>query len=81
MHGRLYYKEPFGYDGDDGDSVCVDLLTGEEIWRRDDLPALSFGYYYAYENPNQHGVVPAGTLFTNNFARAFDPISGDEMSA
>ena len=80
MHGRLYYKEPFGYDGDDGDSVCVDLLTGEEIWRRDDLPALSFGYYYAYENPNQHGVVPAGTLFTNNFARAFDPISGDEMS-
>ena len=25
---------------------------------------------------NQHGVIPNGLLFTQNFARAFDPMTG-----
>lgn len=65
MHGRLYYQQPLGHSGNGGGYVCVDLRTGEEIWRRDDLnawvngsliPAPSFGQLYSFETENQHGV-------------------------
>ena len=79
MHGRIFYREPFGLSGAAGDTVAVDLRTGEEIWRRDDLPTLSFGYYYDADTPNQHGVFYEGMLFTSNFGRAFDPRTGDPL--
>lgn len=84
MYGRIYYEEPFGISGNRGDVVCVDLRTGEEIWRRDDLPTLEFGYYYDADTPNQHGVFYEGILFdssgfgTENW-RAFDPRTGDPL--
>ncbi|MEM4733493.1 MAG: hypothetical protein QXD70_03085 [Candidatus Bathyarchaeia archaeon] len=65
MHGRLYYQQPLGHSGNGGGYACVDLRTGEEIWRRDDLnawvngsliPAPSFGQLYSFETENQHGV-------------------------
>lgn len=33
MDGRLYYRESNWYSASPGDYVCVDLLTGQEIWR------------------------------------------------
>lgn len=77
MYGRLFYREPVGQAAQAGDTVCVDLRTGQEIWRRNDLPTLSFGYTYDAETPNQHGVVYNGILFSNNFAQAFDPRTGN----
>jgi outer membrane protein assembly factor BamB len=79
MYSRLYYQEPLGLTGTGGPTVCVDLRTGEELWRRTDLPSLSFGYYYDADLPNQHGVFYEGLLFTANFARAFDARSGNPL--
>ena len=81
VYGRLYYKEPisFGGRGDTpGDTVCVDLRTGQEVWRRSDLPALSFAFIYDLETPNFHGVYPA-ILFTSNFGQAFDAATGTPL--
>jgi hypothetical protein len=63
MYGTLYYQEPYGNSGNGGDYVAVDLRTGEELWRLSDPEYVpSFGYLYAYESPNQHGVLPNGAL-------------------
>jgi hypothetical protein len=59
MDGKLFYTEPLGYSGTTGGPTkCVDLRTGEELWSRTDVPALSFGYLYAYDDMNYHGVWP-----------------------
>ncbi len=78
MNGRLYYDEPYGNSGSGGDYVAVDLRTGEEIWRTNTtgIGVPSFGYLYAFDSPNQHGILPNGLLFTNNFQRSYDPRTG-----
>jgi hypothetical protein len=78
MYGKLYYQEPYGNSGSGGDYVAVDLRTGQEQWRANTTSAgvPSFGYLFAYDDPNQHGILPNGLLFTNNFARAYDPSTG-----
>ena len=54
--GKLYYTEPVNFIGAvTGATVCVDLRTGEEYWRRTDVPALSNAIVYDVQNPNQHG--------------------------
>jgi outer membrane protein assembly factor BamB len=79
MYGRLYYQAPLGNAGTGGPVMCVDLRTGETLWSRTDIPAPTFGYLYSYEMMNQHGAVPDGFLFTDSFARAFDPGTGTPM--
>jgi outer membrane protein assembly factor BamB len=78
MYGRLYTEIPYGNSGGGGGYMCVDLRTGETQWTLNTtgVGVPSFGYYYAYEMYNQHGVVPEGWLFTSNFARAVDPSNG-----
>ncbi|MBT0158716.1 PQQ-like beta-propeller repeat protein, partial [Candidatus Bathyarchaeota archaeon A05DMB-2] len=78
MNGRLYYQEPWGNSGSGGDYVCVDLRTGEELWRQNvtDAGKPVYGYLYSYDMMNQHGVIPNGWLFTINYARAYDPRTG-----
>jgi outer membrane protein assembly factor BamB len=76
--GMLVYKEPLSFAAATGATVCVNLFTGQEIWRRTDVPALSFGYIMDYETPNYHGVYPA-VLFTSSFARAFDAATGEPL--
>ena len=78
MYGRLYYQESYGNSGGGGDYVCADLRTGEELWRTNTtgIGVPSFGYLYAFDSGNQHGVLPEGLLFTSNFARSYDPSTG-----
>ncbi len=81
--GRLYYQEPLfsvgtGTRGTAGPTVCVDLFTGQEIWRRSDVPALSFAYVQDMENPDYHGVRPA-VLATTNFAQVYDAATGTNV--
>ncbi len=60
VNGRLYYTEPLSYlSASGGDTVCVDLRTGKEIWRSSTMGALSFAMIFDPENPNQHGVFNA----------------------
>ena len=56
MNGRLYFQLPLSHSGSGGGFICLDLMTGEEIWYRDDITP-SFGQLYNYESRNQHGVV------------------------
>jgi len=59
MDGKLFYTEPLGYSGTNtGATKCVDLRTGQVIWSKEDVPAISFGYIYAYHDMNYHGVWP-----------------------
>ena len=68
MHGRLLYQEPIAWAGTGGDWVCVDLKTGQEIWRNHTMSITpSFGYYYDWDDMNQHGVVNPGMIFGSNF--------------
>jgi hypothetical protein len=79
MMGKLYYTDPLSFSQTTGGPTkCVDLRTGEVIWSRTDVPALSFGYMYDVQDVNNHGVYPP-LLFTSNFARAFDAYTGNPM--
>lgn len=66
VNGRIYYQEPLGltgsagfFGGNAGPIVCRDLITGEKIWSRTDLPAPSFAYIQDMDTPDYHGVRPA----------------------
>ena len=78
MNGRLIYEVPYGDSEIGGGLKAVDLRTGETLWQTDNtgIGQPSFGYLYDFENPNQHGVLKNGLIFTNNFARAYDPTTG-----
>ncbi|MEM2081035.1 MAG: PQQ-binding-like beta-propeller repeat protein [Candidatus Bathyarchaeia archaeon] len=87
MYGRLFYELPYGNSGGGGGWICVDLRTGEEIWYNAQIGASgtglddpAFGYYYCYDDGNQHGILPIGLLFTSNFKNAYDPATGKPTS-
>jgi hypothetical protein len=70
MYGNLYYQEPYGNSGGGGDIVAVDLQTGQELWRVDPTASginlvPTFGYLYAFDTGNQHGVLPNGALIAS----------------
>jgi hypothetical protein len=76
INGYMYYTKPVTFTGlTSGETVCQDLRTGKIIWSSPVIPALSFGYIYDVDNPNQHGVFPP-ILFTSNFAQAYDAYTG-----
>jgi hypothetical protein len=79
INGYLYYTEPLAFTGPtSGPTDCVDLRTGQIIWSRSDVPALSFGYIFNLWDPDQHGAFPP-ILFTSNFAQAFNAYTGTPM--
>ena len=90
MYGRLYYEESWGNGASGGDYICVDLRTGEEIWRLDQADAgwigkPTFGYLYSYDTGNQHGIVPNGWLVVQSGRTTYtwgfyDPRTGKNAS-
>ncbi|XES76016.1 MAG: PQQ-binding-like beta-propeller repeat protein [Candidatus Bathyarchaeia archaeon] len=79
INGRLYYDLPLSNAKTGGGYVCVDLLTGEELWWQNwtsSLPA--FGQIYDYESINQHGVLPTGILWRTSGTtwEAYDSLTG-----
>jgi outer membrane protein assembly factor BamB len=85
INGILYYNEPRLFTGvssftgsNGGPTDAVDLRTGQLIWSRKDIPAISFALVYDHEDPDQHGIFPP-ILFTSNFARGFDAVTGDPV--
>ncbi|MEM3161821.1 MAG: PQQ-binding-like beta-propeller repeat protein [Candidatus Bathyarchaeia archaeon] len=53
ISGKLYYNIHAASEGPG--VICVDLRTGEQIWRNDTMPRIVFGQIFDYESPNQHG--------------------------
>lgn len=77
MHGRVYYQEPITWSGTGGAWVCVDLKTGQEVWRNKTMSAQpSFGWYVDYDDMNQHGIINPGIIWSNNFGTAIHPRYG-----
>jgi len=76
--GMLVYREPFESTGTAGDTVCVNLFTGQEIWRNSALPSFSFAYVQDMENPDFHGARPA-YLWTSNFGQVYDAATGKNV--
>ena len=97
LDGMLYYTEPISFAGVPGGlsgsaygpTDCVNLQTGQLIWSRSNIPALSFGYIYDVQDPNQHGVYPPIIFATSGGASlfgvfpltwmAYDAFTGDPM--
>jgi outer membrane protein assembly factor BamB len=87
INGKLYYSEAFSFQGGaNGPTVCVDLQTGQTIWRRTDVPNPTFGYIYDVQDPNQRGAYPpilisGGGLFPFGPStwRAFDAETGNAL--
>jgi hypothetical protein len=79
MDGVLIYTAPLGYDyngaGQGGGTYAVNLQTGQQLWYSASVPALSFGYIYDAQNPNQKGVEQP-ILFTSSFGQAYDAWTG-----
>src|SRR3990172_6587039 len=73
ISGILYYRQSLGHQGSGGGFIAVDLRTGEEIWRRDDILP-SKGQLFDFQSPNQHGTV-AGILYDSSW-RAYDALTG-----
>jgi hypothetical protein len=80
LNGILFYSLPNQNSGTGGGYVAVDLLTGEQLWYNSEITtAPTFAYLYGFNSENQHGVVPPGLLFTSNFARAYNPLTGKNV--
>jgi hypothetical protein len=80
LNGRLFYPLPNQNSGTGGGYMAVDLLTGEELWFSKDITSSpTFGYLYGFNSENQHGAIPPGLLFTNNFARGYHPLTGENV--
>jgi hypothetical protein len=87
LAGKLYYTEPvsfsntgYGFFGDPhdyGPTVCVDLRTGEVLWSRTDVPALSFGLLMDVQTQNEHGVCAPVLVVTHFFDPTWEGYDGD----
>jgi hypothetical protein len=79
LAGKIYYTDPVSFPGASaGATVCVDLQTGKEYWRRTDVPALTFGLVWDVQTPNQHGTYPPILVSrTGTTWRAYDAYTGN----
>ena len=79
IYGRLYYGLPKGNNGVGGGYVCVDIQTGEEIWRQNYVVDPSFAQLEWFDSPNQHGVIPSGYLWATSGSTwiAYDALDGN----
>ncbi|PVX23016.1 MAG: hypothetical protein CW691_11920 [Candidatus Bathyarchaeum sp.] len=78
LNGKLYYP-----DGSSRDAwqrvVCVDLHTGEELWRKTllDNRTIAFGQTFYWDSYNYHGVFDYLWVTAGSTWHAFDPFNGD----
>jgi hypothetical protein len=87
LDGMLYYTEPIGVsesggfmNPQTGPTDCVNLQTGQLIWSKTTVPALSFGYIYDMQNPDYHGVwQPMLVAVSGTSWLVFDADTGDAL--
>jgi outer membrane protein assembly factor BamB len=77
LNGRLYYSEPLANSASAGDYVCVDLQTGQEVWRQNYGVKPTFAQVFDYETQNQHGAVSYLFAVSGTTWIAYEPKSGD----
>ncbi len=78
MNGRLYYPLPRANSPSGNGYACVDLRTGEEIYKSD-MSVPSFGQIEWFDSENQHGA-HAYLWYTSGTTRMiYDPIDGRNL--
>ncbi len=84
MQGRLYYPLPLsdsilGGMGATlgGGYACIDLQTGEQIWKQNYAVNPTFGQIYDYESPNQHGSLGYLWAVSGTTWIAYEPETGN----
>lgn len=76
ISGRLYYGLPHSNNGAGGGYICVDLRTGQELWRQDYNVNPSFGAVINVETPNQHGAISYLIATQGSTWMMYDPWDG-----
>ncbi|MCW4047843.1 MAG: PQQ-binding-like beta-propeller repeat protein [Candidatus Bathyarchaeota archaeon] len=77
ISGRIYYNMfPQGFTGGLSGVICTDLRTGEEIWRNDDMPAISRGQVFNFEGGSHHGACAYLWSTSGPSWQLFDAFSG-----
>jgi hypothetical protein len=79
LAGRLYYTEGGSRGLEKTETICVDLHTGEEYWRKVFLnnQSLSFATTIWWDGFNMHGGFPYLFISSRGTWHAFDAYSGD----
>jgi hypothetical protein len=79
MGGYLYYELPLSHQATGGGYVCVDLRTGQQLWKQNYTVNPTFGQLYGYDSINQHGVLPNGWLWAVSGTTwiAYDGMTGN----
>jgi hypothetical protein len=79
MAGYLYYELPLSHQATGGGYVCVDLRTGQQLWKQNYTVNPTFGQLYGYDSINQHGVLPNGWLWAVSGTTwiAYDGMTGN----
>jgi hypothetical protein len=79
LDGRLYYNLRVG-QGTARGFTCVDIRTGEELYRNNDT-TLTGAFAYNLESPNQHGTIPYLVQISGTTMNFFDPLNGQKVFA
>ncbi len=85
IQGRIYYPLPlsdavlgtFSGVSVGGGYVCVDLRTGEQVWKKTYAVNPSFGQILDYESGNQHGAIPYLWAVSGTTWIAYEPSTGE----
>jgi hypothetical protein len=78
MNGRLYYPLPKANSPSANGYACVDLHTGEEIYRSD-MPMPSFGQIEWFDSENQHGAHAYLWSGSGSTRQISDPMDGTNL--
>ena len=79
MNGRIYYnvhESAFGTPGVKPGFACVDLRTGEEIWRKAE-GTIDLGQLFNFVSGNQMGVIPYLWSIGFGESQMYDAFTGD----
>ncbi len=86
INGILFYTEVASFTGapifggGNGPTIAVNLRTGQQLWSKENIPQLSFGYTYDVYDPDQHGVYPAVLVAqVGSTWELFDAFTGDAL--
>jgi len=79
MNGRLYYniyQSNFGSQPVGPGFVCVDLRTGQELWRNE-IATIQVGQLYNFVSGNQMGVIPFLWSVESTTWQVYNAFTGD----
>lgn len=79
ISGRLYYNMFATSRGLNG-VVCVDIRTGEEIWKDESMPPISRGQVYNFEGGSYHGASAYLWSTSGPSWKMFDAFTGRLMT-